>query len=255
MSQHSLEQAVQRAGIDAPPVWFDETASTNDEALVLAARGAPSWTVIATGHQTAGRGRERRTWHSVPGKLLQFTLLLRPPLHPAEASLTSLLAAAEMARACREVAGVAVRSKWPNDLLAGRRKVGGILTEARVQGEELEVLFLGVGVNVAQAEEDFPAELAEVATSLAIEGSPAEPLELLAGFLHGFRAAWAPGSAGHGRRIVSAYREICDTIGRRVRATTVDGRVVEGLAERIDDRGGLVVDGRTVSFGEIAHVG
>lgn len=254
MSQHSLEAAVHDAGIAVSPTWFEETASTNDEALVLAARGAPEWTVVAAGHQTAGRGRQGRSWASVPGKLLQFTLLLRPPLAPHEAPLASLLAAAEMAQACRERTGVEVRSKWPNDLLAGGRKVGGILAEARVQHEVVQHLFLGVGVNVSLAETDLPEELRDTATSLAIEGGRVAPLELLSAFLGRFRKAWNPGDAGHARRSVTAYREVCDTIGRRVRATTVEGRVVEGTAERIDEHGGLVVDGHTVSFGEIAHL-
>jgi BirA family biotin operon repressor/biotin-[acetyl-CoA-carboxylase] ligase len=254
VSQHSLEAAVREAGIDVPPVWFEETASTNDEALVLAARGAPEWTVVAAGHQTAGRGRQGRSWLSVPGKLLQFTLLLRPPLAPHEAPLTSLLAAAEMARACRKAAGVEVRSKWPNDLLAGGRKVGGILAEARVQGDAVEHLFLGIGVNVGLEEADLPADLRGRATSLELEGGTVEPMALLGTFLAGFKEAWRPAEEGYARRAVLAYREVCDTIGRSVRATTVDGTVVEGVAERLDDRGGLVVDGRTVSFGEIAHL-
>lgn len=254
MSQHSLEAAVREAGIDAPPVWFEETASTNDEALVLAARGAPEWTVVAAGHQTAGRGREGRAWLSVPGKLLQFTLLLRPPLAPHEAPLTSLLAATEMAHACRDNAGVDVRSKWPNDLLASGRKVGGILAEARVQDEAVAHLFLGIGVNVALDEADFPEDLRDTATSLKIEGGTVEPLVLLGSFLTRFRGAWDPADPRHARRTILAYREVCDTLGRRVRATTVDGRVVEGTAERLDEHGGLVVEGQTVSFGEIAHL-
>jgi BirA family biotin operon repressor/biotin-[acetyl-CoA-carboxylase] ligase len=81
---------------------------------------------------------------SAPGRSLLFSLVLRPTLPPDDAAVISLLAAAEMAAACRRVAGVEVVSEWPNDLLAGRRKVGGILTETAIADEKIEYLVLGM---------------------------------------------------------------------------------------------------------------
>jgi BirA family transcriptional regulator, biotin operon repressor / biotin---[acetyl-CoA-carboxylase] ligase len=249
-----LEEAVQQAGIAAPPLYLQETISTSSEAKRLADRGAPGWTIVAAGHQTAGRGRMGRSWVSAPGKALQFSLLLRPQISPEEGPLAPLLAAAEMARACEDVAGVRVRSKWPNDLVAGGRKLGGILPEAKVSQSVLDHLILGIGVNVSMTDADFPGELAATATSLLLEGGTADPAALLARFVADFREAWHPDQPGYRDDVLRRYRRVCVTLGQRVRATTIKGQVVEGLASDLDDQGGLRVGNATVAFGEVAHL-
>jgi BirA family biotin operon repressor/biotin-[acetyl-CoA-carboxylase] ligase len=249
-----LEEAVQQAGIAAPPLYLEETGSTSSEARLLADRGAPEWTIVAAGHQNAGRGRLGRSWASAPGKALQFSLLLRPALPPEDAPLTSLLVAAEMVRACRGVGGVAVSSEWPNDLLAGGRKVGGILPEAKVSGSHLDYLILGVGVNVSMGESDFPDEIRASATSLTMEGASAEPAALLEQFLSGFRDAWRPREPDFRGDVLRGYRAVCVTLGRRVRATTTDGAVVEGEATDLDEHGGLRIGDATIGFGEVVQL-
>lgn len=245
---------MQQAGIAAPPLYLEETGSTSSEARLLADRGAPEWTIVAAGHQNAGRGRLGRSWASAPGKALQFSLLLRPALPPEDAPLASLLVAAEMVRACRGVGGVAVSSEWPNDLLAGGRKVGGILPEAKVSGSHLDYLILGVGVNVSMGESDFPDEIRASATSLTMEGASAEPAVLLGQFLSGFREAWRPGEPDFHGDVLRGYRAVCVTLGRRVRATTTDGAVVEGEATDLDEHGGLRIGDATIGFGEVVHL-
>jgi BirA family transcriptional regulator, biotin operon repressor / biotin---[acetyl-CoA-carboxylase] ligase len=248
-----VRESAQRAGITVPPVYLEKTESTNSEIRAMADRGAPEWTVVAAGHQTAGRGRLGRSWASAPGKALQFSLLLRPSIPPEDAPLASLLAAAEMADACLEVAGVRVFSKWPNDLLAENRKVGGILPEAKVSGA-LEYLVLGIGVNVSMTEEDFPADLSGAATSLLLAGGSAEPEDLLGRFLAGFRASWKEGDPMDREDVLRRYRTICATLGRQVRATTVTGTILEGTASDLDDHGGLMIGDSTVGFGEVVHL-
>jgi BirA family biotin operon repressor/biotin-[acetyl-CoA-carboxylase] ligase len=254
LGQDSLERAVREAGIDAPPVWREETASTNADALELASRGAPEWTVVAAGHQTSGRGRLGRSWADEPGRSLLFSMILRPPLDPARAAVVSLLAAAEMAEACP----VPARTKWPNDVVVGNRKLAGILPEARVAGRVLDHLVVGIGVNVGTPEEGFPEEVRATATSLAREGGNEEPEALLARFLVGFRAAYRPIDPDFPTHAVARYGATCDTLGRRVRAVTTDGAAIEGEAVRIAEDGALVVkvgDGeRTVGFGEVEHL-
>lgn len=245
---------MQQAGIAAPPLYLEETGSTSSEARLLADREAPEWTIVAAGHQNAGRGRLGRSWASAPGKALQFSLLLRPTLPPEDAPLASLLVAAEMVRACLGVGGVPVSSKWPNDLLAGGRKVGGILPEAKVSGSHLHYLILGVGVNVSMGESDFPDEIRASATSLTLEGGSAEPVALLGRFLSGFRDAWRPHGPDFPGDVLRRYRAVCITLGRRVRATTADGTVVEGEATDLDEHGGLRIGDATVGFGEIVHL-
>lgn len=259
LGQDSLERVVRASGITVPPVFLDETGSSNLEARALADAGAPEWTLVAAGHQTAGRGRMGRRWTSVPGRSLLFSMVLRPPLPPKEATVISLLAASEMVAACRRVAGVEVGSEWPNDLMAGmNRKVGGILTESAAVGDHIDYLVVGLGVNVSMERDDFPDQVRSTATSLAMEGGAADPVGLLEDFLSGFRDAYRPAGDGFVGSVVGRYRDVCATLGRRVRATVLDGTTVDGTAVDLDDHGGLVVEtdgGReTVAFGEIAHL-
>ena len=231
-------------------MWLDETGSTNAEAARLADAGAPEWTVVATGHQTAGRGRLGRSWEDVPGRSLLFSILLRPGIAPEDAPLLTLLAAVEMVAA----SGLpSMGSKWPNDLVVGDRKCGGILAEARVREGGIEHLVLGIGVNV----EDHPVPEGVDATSLAAEGGEDDATALLSRFLAAFRGAVSDPSFPKG--VADRYARVCTTIGRRVRATASTGRVVEGVATGLDARGGLIVDvggGRsaTLSFGEVVHL-
>jgi BirA family biotin operon repressor/biotin-[acetyl-CoA-carboxylase] ligase len=250
LSQDSLEAAVRAAGIGVSPTYLEQTGSTNTEALERAAAGAPEWTVVAAGHQTAGRGRLGRSWASVPGRSLLFSVVLRPDLPPDRASLVSLLAAERMAAAC----GVPVRAKWPNDLVVSDRKVAGILPEARVERGRLAHVVIGIGVNVALEPPDLPRG----ATSLAREGIEVEGPELLARFLTGFRRRLRPRDEDFGEGVIAAYLARCDTIGRGVRAVTTRGEAVEGVASGVDPGGALRIqaDGaeQVVGFGEIQHL-
>jgi BirA family biotin operon repressor/biotin-[acetyl-CoA-carboxylase] ligase len=258
LGQDSLERAVSASGIAIPPVFLEQTGSTNVEARSLAEAGAPEWTVVAAGHQTAGRGRMGRRWMSVPGRSLLFSLVLRPTIPPEDSAMISLLAASEMAAACGRVAEVEVVSEWPNDLMARLRKVGGILTETALVDDMVGYFVLGVGVNVSMEHEDFPEQVRATATSLSIEGGQADPSELLEAFLSSFLHAYRPTEEGFAPSVVGQYRPLCATLGRRVRATVLDGTTIEGSAVDLDDRGGLIVetnrDRKTVAFGEIVHL-
>jgi BirA family transcriptional regulator, biotin operon repressor / biotin---[acetyl-CoA-carboxylase] ligase len=257
LSQDSLERATSQAGITAPPRFLQVTGSTNGVALELAEAGAEEWTVIASGQQTAGRGRLGRSWVSAQGKSLLFSLILRPAVDAARAGLLSLQAAWAMVTACRS--GGAVQAKWPNDLVVGERKVGGILPEVSIVGRRIRHMILGVGVNVSMRPEDFPEGVREVATSLAMEGARGDQAELLEEFLVALRGAYSPGDSEWETRVIQQYREVCATLGRRVRATTTTGETIEGTATGITPDGGLVIQhstgtGRAVTFGELAHL-
>jgi BirA family biotin operon repressor/biotin-[acetyl-CoA-carboxylase] ligase len=254
LGQHSLERATRAAGIDARPVWLEQTGSTNDDARRLAKEGAPEWTVVAAGHQTTGRGRLGRSWTDAPGRALLFSLLVRPARPPEQVPQLGLLAAVELIASAGHPG---MRAKWPNDLVVGDRKIGGILLEAAVAEGRLSHVVVGVGVNVTMTEADFPDELRSSATSFLLEGMRVDDQiqeTLLSGFLAGFRRC-AELPAGE---IVEEYRGVCATLGRPVRATVASGEVVEGLAVGLDERGSLVLDregGRkTVVFGEVTHL-
>jgi BirA family biotin operon repressor/biotin-[acetyl-CoA-carboxylase] ligase len=243
-----LRQALKEIGIDAPVHYDEVTASTNATALRLAELGYPEWTIASAGHQTAGRGRLGRTWVSAPGQALLFSVVLRPDLPAEGAALVTLLAGAAMAGACHVAAGADVRCKWPNDLVLPEGKVGGILTEAKVEDRRVQHLVMGVGVNVG-------------APPPGVDGAAAvraDQTSLLTAFLRRFREIYPPIGPAFTPAILGAYAPLCATLGREVRAQTMDGRIVEGRAVDLDDSGNLVVqseDGtHTVGFGEIEHL-
>ncbi len=160
---------------------FAEVASTNDLALAAAAEGVRFGVWVADA-QTAGRGRGGHSWHSAPGDGLYVTALFTPQL-PASALELSLLAGLAAWEAIREVSGLTMDIRWPNDLVTrddagpartGGRKLGGVLAETAVYPAEagrpptLRYAVIGIGINVAHRE--FPPELEASATSLFREG-------------------------------------------------------------------------------------
>ena len=246
LSEDALRRALEAVGLTAPVRWDEVTDSTNATALAMAAAGAPEWTLVAAGHQTAGRGRQGRAWVDRPGAALMCSLVLRPSLTPDRLGLMSLAAGVAMAEAASGASGKAVRCKWPNDLLVGESKVGGILGEAEIIEGRIRHVVVGVGVNL-----DAPE---------GVEGAGAigdvEDEALLTGFLKRFR----PMIEGSLEEIPDRWRAVSHTLGRTIEGTTVDGSSVRGIAADLDDTGALLIDteepgGRVrVAFGEIQHL-
>jgi len=175
MSQPLPPQARRLLGPSNPfgaPLWFvEETTSTMDGLRSLARDGAPFGTVLVAGRQSAGRGRlPGRRWEDRDGLSLLATLLLDPGL--ASLPGLTLRVGLALARACETFRaageGPPVQVKWPNDLMIGDKKLAGVLCEAGPAG-----LLVGFGINVGQR--DFPADLAERATSLALASPWPDP--------------------------------------------------------------------------------
>lgn len=146
---------------------FDTVASTNDVARDMAASGAPEGTCVLAREQTAGRGRQGRTWASPPGEGLYLSVILRPTIRVAESAVLTLAAAVAVAETLKLDFEVTADIKWPNDVMASGRKICGILVESAIEGDRLQYAVMGIGLNVAQRE--FPDEVSAVATSLLIE--------------------------------------------------------------------------------------
>lgn len=173
-----------------------------------------------------------------------LSVVVRPTFDAEHLGLVSLAAGAAMAEAVSRTAGVAVRCKWPNDLLVGDAKVGGILAESELDGGSVRFVVVGVGVNL-EPPEDVPgaAGIGEV-----------DEVGLVSNFLRGLDALLAAQPAA----ILEGWRARADTLGRRVEATTVEGTVVRGVAADVDADGALLVEtdgGRArIAFGDVAHV-
>lgn len=202
-----------------PRVHYRRIGSTNARARELAAAGAPHGTLVTAAEQSAGRGRQGRAWTAAPGRALLCSVVIRDP--PALLPLAAGVAVAE-------VVGPDAQLKWPNDVLAGGRKVAGILVEGRPQ-EGWAVI--GIGVNVALRLEDFPAELRETAGTLGLGPDAIEPtLDALLVALE----RWISVDAGE---LVDAVRARDALLGRPVR--WAGGR---GVGAGIDAGGRLVVE-------------
>ncbi len=211
--------------IGLPHVHHRLTDSTNERAKELALAGAPHGTLVTADEQTAGRGRQGRTWSAAPGEALLLSLVLR--------SLDELLPL-RAAVAVAQSIPVPAQIKWPNDVWIEGKKVSGILVEGRPQ-EGWAVL--GIGLNVATR--SFPDELSEIATSLALEGvslSREEVLEALLASLD--RLLSADGAA-----ILAAWRERDALLGAPVEWNGGRGRAVgitDAGALRVETDAGIV---------------
>ncbi len=143
------------------------TGSTNSDALAAARAGAPHASVFFSDEQNAGRGRGDHSWRSAAAEGLYVSVLLRPQIRAARLPLMPLAAGLATAEAINSVSGLRVDLRWPNDLLIGPRKAGGILLEAHSEGSSVSFAVIGIGINVHQR--SFAPGLSTPATSLDLE--------------------------------------------------------------------------------------
>lgn len=232
---------------------YETIGSTNDEARRLARDGAPEGTLVWAGAQDAGRGRRGRPWQSPPGNLY-LSLVLRPDGPASRAPQLGFVTALALGDALDRLAGpgLPLTFKWPNDVLAGGRKLAGILLESEMAASGgLDFVILGMGVNLASA----PRDVEYPATSLADQGFPeVTPAALLQAFTTDFvgwtdrwreegfapiRAAWLARAGGIG-----------EAIRVRLERSTLDGRFLD-----LDDDGALLLESgggrRRIAAGEV----
>ena len=206
--------------IGSPRVHHRLTDSTNERAKALAAAGAPHGTLVTAHEQSAGRGRQGRAWTAPPGSAVLMSLVLR--------ELDELLPLSAAVAIC-DALPLETAIKWPNDVWIDGRKVAGLLVEGRPQ-EGWAVL--GIGLNVSTEVDDFPAELRDRATSLAIAGAALAVEEVLDAVIRALDL-WLGAPRG---RVLDAWRSRDALKGERVRWSGG-----EGVADGIDDSGALLV--------------
>ena len=235
--------------------WYPETDSTNTQAKLLAAKGAPHGTVLIAGQQTGGRGRMGRSFQSPPGVGVYLSVILRPHCAPSDLMHLTCAAGVAMMEAVEKASGIRPQVKWINDLVLKGRKLGGILTEMSVEQGAVQYAVVGIGINCLQTPEDFPPEIAGIATSLSQAGYPVLPEKLAAAMVE---ALWKTDRVllREKSRLMASYQESCITLGQDIQV--IRGDVVRpGKAIGLDADGGLIVaypDGTTeiVSSGEVS---
>jgi BirA family biotin operon repressor/biotin-[acetyl-CoA-carboxylase] ligase len=237
----ALERVRPRLGGTLPRVWYADTVgSTNDIAEGLASHGAPDGTIVLADLQTAGRGRLGRTWFSPPGAGLYVSIVARPATRREVAfSLMTLTAGVALADGVRACTYLPVDIKWPNDLVVGRRKLAGILTEASGAGA-LDHAVVGFGINLRSAA--YPADVGDRATSIEAElGRPVERGLILAECVASL-AAWASRVQGGGAEsMLDRWRQLSPTCrGTPIRWQAPSG-LRSGVTDGLDDDGALRV--------------
>ena len=230
-------------------LYYPELASTMDEAARLAGEGAEEGTVVIAERQSAGRGRQGRSWVSQPGNLL-LSALFRPDM--AQLPFIDVIGGVAAARAVRKSAGLSPSIKWPNDLMLDGRKAAGILAESAIVGDAVCYAVLGIGINVAldpavyEEIAAFHPELVERAISVnEAAGREVDREPLLRQLLLDLDDLYI--SLRRGVSPLPEWRGLLETTGRWVEAT-FGKETYAGIAEGVDDTGNLLLrlDGGTV---------
>lgn len=163
-------QSLEKSPLGLPLTELAEATSTSDVLRGMAEQGAVEGTTVVALQQSRGRGRQHRPWHSPPGLGLYLSVLLRPPWPASESGALALLAGLAVAAALKQLGVPDVKLKWPNDVLAGGKKICGVLIEPALKGERIGFAVVGIGVNVRHGAEDFPPELRGTAVSCRLAG-------------------------------------------------------------------------------------
>ncbi len=221
---------------------FRELPSTNLKASELARGGAPEGTVVTARGQSSGRGRLGRRWFSPPGVGLYLSVILRPPLEPEQAARLSLVGGVAAAEAIERATSLSPSLKWPNDILIGRLKVGGLLSEGAGGGKRLDYLILGVGINVNTDTHQFPEELKGRACSLKMAAGWALDVGLLRDeFLHSLNHWYGIFLRGGLKELTPQWRRRSAIDGINLRVRWGDQNL-EGLGRGIDEKGLLILE-------------
>ena len=225
-------------------VHYFRTDSTNSDAMKLAGKGEPHGTVVLAEEQTAGRGRFGRSWYSERSSGIYLSVILRPPLSPSLAPMLSLMAGLAVQEAIHSATGLQADIRWPNDLLFGKKKVCGILTEMNAEVDRLHYVIVGIGINVNHRK--IPNNLTRIATSLRLQGKKeysrlAILIALLRALEQNYRLLLAEGPAAVAERwragssFASGKRIRAKTRSEEFEATTLTLEPTGALRVRHDD--------------------
>lgn len=227
---------------DFPITLLDDVDSTNDEAARQLAAGRPAPFVILARRQTHGRGRLGRSWHSEANGNLYASFAFRPALAPAGMTTFTLWMGVNLCELIGNLCSVSPDLKWPNDLLFDGRKAGGMLTEARIDADQIRDLVFGLGLNLNSPAGAWPAELARHATSLAEQVSaPLEANRFTAALIGRVLLAYNQFVEGdHHKTFADLWNRHDALRGRHVTVLQAGHRHA-GVAAGVDDAGSLLL--------------
>ena len=253
LADHYVKALLTGTSINYSIHYVGGCSSTQDIADALAREGGPEGLVVIAEEMSEGRGRLGRKWVAGRGGVW-LTMLLRP-LMLKGLQLISLGAGVAVAEALRELYGVNVGLKWPNDVLAEGKKLCGILVEGRVEADRIHYLLVGVGINVNN---EIPKHLKAKAVSLKeLLGTAVPRVPLLTLLLGKFATIYEALKRGDHEYVLSRWRKLSLTLGKEVKVIT-PSEVIEGTAINVGEDGSLILkaDGslRRVYAGDVVHL-
>lgn len=228
---------------------YETTNSTNDVAKDLALKGLQEGTLVVAEKQHKGRGRLGHSWSSPPGGIW-FSLLLRPSLPVRTAPRFAIWTAVAVAQTVKELTGLALQIKWPNDLMIGGRKAGGILVEMAAEIGCIDYLVIGVGLNANFKVEQLPPELQTSATTLLdCLGWKVNRAQLIAALAANFISSYKQVEHNFAE-VLEHFQQLSETLNKQIQLKAT-AKVYQGKAIAIDSQGALVVklnNGQTKHF-------
>lgn len=238
-------QQIKKKGFfgDRQVFLLEETDSTNSVALDMGKKGVQAGAVVIAEMQTKGRGRLGKSWLSLPGAGVYFSIILRPQLQPADMPKITLCAGLAVCKAVETVTGLSPKIKWPNDLLLDGRKFGGILMEtAEMSGPGTMLAALGIGINVTTPLDSFPPDFRREATSLlGHSGRTYQRGDLLAAIVPELDTVLKRLEQNGFGGILAEWKERDGIKGLRLTWLTPEGLVVTGFSLGPDEEGVLFI--------------
>lgn len=258
LSSSELEPFLHTDFIGRNIIYLDSTASTNTYAKKAAEEPFHGGTVIIAEEQTAGRGRLGRHWISTKGKGIWMSIMLKPDILPVDAPKLTIAAALAVAKAIKSCCRLEARIKWPNDIVAGGKKLCGILTEMSAEADEIKYVIIGIGINANMEIKDFGPEVSSIATAIRIEnGRAVSRKALAASVLNEFEEIYRDFiKDGSIKLLLDEYKIKSAVLGKNIRVISKKEEII-GLAVDISEEGHLVVrlaDGshREIMSGEVS---
>ena len=217
-------------------ISYKTVDSTNDKAYRLAEEGAKEGTVVIAEEQTKGKGRLGRKWSSPKGGIY-LSLILRPKFMPTEVSKLTLVAAVSVAQAIKDTTGLRVSIKWPNDVLIGKNKLCGILTELKAEQDATSFVVLGIGMNINTKVSSLPKNSTSISREL---GKNFSKVEIAKALLKNIESHYKQFKDGGFKDIIKEWKDLSAVLGKRVKVQGKTG-AIEGQAIDVDEGGALVV--------------
>ncbi|MGN0559154.1 MAG: biotin--[acetyl-CoA-carboxylase] ligase [Acutalibacteraceae bacterium] len=239
-------------------ILLDTVDSTNTYAKTCGLNGEASGTAVIAREQTNGKGRLGRTWQSQKDCGVWMSLLIRPELSPMEVSSITPLTGLAVCKTLNRLFDLKCRIKWPNDVIVGKKKICGTLTEMTAEFDAVEHIIIGIGINCDN--EGFPEEIADKATSVFIEtGKKPNKSELAAEILNDLEKELSACNYRLNIFNIKEYRHLCATLGKEIRFTR-GNRYISAVAVDVNPQGELVAmlsDGTTctINSGEVTVQG